>query len=338
MYNPEQKREYIAFLISKNTSAEELDFTEGLFDVAGKAELSAGTDLCLMTADQIRGLMGKKRKELDADHFRSIWCLYCYVKWCVASGLCSLGEWTEAIRGSRDLENVRQQMVVNDFDLQMRLDRILTDEKKMTLDNLIRACAWILFAGVDIDKVCLIRLSDVDMKSLTVKVDDTWYDISEYGASSLRFVAEEDSYMRHYLQAVLSRGLKIDEDRILKKDPDTDMLFRDSAGPISLERMTYIFNKRVGPRYDQTNGSPYKTLSFRTISMSGIFDRMYKMELGGYDPIAVADVNQYERLVRNDVQRLSPVYNGRMKKLGEKAMLRENYYKWRLAFIPQINL
>ena len=337
MYNPEQKKEYIDFLVSRNANAGELDFIEDLFNTTEKAEVTAGTDLCDMTAEQIGSLIGKKRRELDADHFRSIWWIYCYVKWCASSGLCRVNEWTESIRNSKDMEIVRQQMVANDFDLQTRLDHMLTDENKMTLDNLVRACAWILYAGVDIDRVCQIRISDVDTKAMTVRVDDTWYDISRYGEASIRFAAEEDSYVRHYLHAELNHGWKIDEDRVIKKNPETDMLFRDSAGPIDLDRMIYIYGKRIGSRYDR-NRVPIKTMSFRTISISGIFDRMYKMDLAGHDPFMTADTRQYERLVIEDTGRLNSAYNEKKKKLGMKAMLRENYYKWKLAFLPQINL
>ena len=337
MYNPEQKKSYLAFLESTNASAERIDFAEGVLMKVESAESSAGSDVCGMEEEQASALIGKKRSNSDDNHFRFLWEIYSYVKWCAANNLCSISEWTNAVRNSVDFKTARDQFVANDLDLQIRLDKILTDEKKMTLDTMIRACAWLLYAGVDIESVCAVKSSDIDLDALTVRSDDTWYDISEYGARSIRFAAEADSYVRHHTAS--SRYRHSSEDMDIVRCKVDDYIFTDSVGRIDLGRISDVFNKKVRAFYDGKISK--RKLTLRSISVSGFFHRMYEIELSGNDPFFSVDLRKYGRLIQEESQyRITKRQHEKIARPVQDTRLRllEDYCRWKLAFLPQINI
>lgn len=169
MYNEEQKQEYIDF---ENSNRDSL---RRYFVRVASKENEYEKDIADMDVDELKDtiLSLDIRREESRSHLISL--LRGYINWAI------LNEKTECFRNAIDKitpentnshEVIRQTMIRNPEHmhelLQSSLDYV-DYENKSSRDSLV---FWLLYCGIEIEKIPLLRKDSIDRDSETVKTDD----------------------------------------------------------------------------------------------------------------------------------------------------------------------
>ena len=314
MYNAEQKKEFIR---QYARSGQLIKTCEHVFTELETFEENAGADICTMDAKTLAPLVEMIIGLRVRSRWRKLGIIRDYVTWCCNHHI------ENACDGMRDVvisgaEVMKTRMVANPIGLQRYLNDICDPESYETNDNVVRVIFWLLYGGAEAKDLQHVRVSDVDMKNMVVRI----------GLNDIPIYREAVPAFNNCLH--LDRFAKtrsdIYEDRLYVTRSDGDILIRGTRGVPSLQTIRVnIISRR---KNEEVKNKALK-ISPERIRLSGLFYRIYEEEQNGIEPdfAQVAkdfmDRREYNttdtKTLRDMMQKTARAY-------------REDYECWKLAF------
>lgn len=321
MYQQDQKAAYLNDCGLRGAGRAQTKKISLVFSHVESCEEAFGVDVSCMSAAQAQvvaesGALAKTRICTE------ICILRAYSRWCIVNGLASAESGFLHYRPDGIMRKTKEEFVSGDAHLQSFLDGILAPESEGRADNLLRLCAWMSYAGVFYDKLDAVQASDVDLDTLTVSSDGRVYKLSRMAEASLRF-------------AILSDRISVDHPQYrFRSRIESPYLMRGSR---SVLKNKDIFNRfRIAQKKAFGANARHIVTSY-DLYRSGRFVDMYAMERSGSFPDFAADAEEFMRHNESVNERL---YKSNGKKSKEinlrqmKAVILEDYSRWKLAFTP----
>jgi hypothetical protein len=305
MYNEAIKRQFI----SEYTHATSVESVlRRIFEVVAPDEERLGMDLCAMTVEQLQPIVDKIGGQSYGSRCTFTSSLRAYGKWCLQRHLNGARIDLTAIKLG-GLESVAMNMVAGPMDLQIVLDTYLSPESDRTVDNVVRAYFWLVFAGVRREDAVQLTRENIDFAESCVHVGHLSYPIYPQAVSSLRNVIELSSFRYVHPMYEPVQKNRYPGDKILR-------MIKGDAEHAAIE-MEFIRKRSKSGVKDG------RKFSYITLRKSGIFYRYYVLERERVPiPFGEATLMYFDRDTISD-----------RKKLGAATRaLRRDYNLWKDAF------
>ena len=263
MYNAEQKDRFIkAFTTSEKARAD----AKRIFDLLEPSEEAAWADLCTMDADLLRPILGKVSGFRSGSAELPMRILRGYARWCQENRIPGACDGLLRVK-SVGAENVAKRTVKNPRGLQVYLDLICEKESEETADNVIRAFAWLAYAGMKDEDIFLVRTGDVDLENLKVVFNGVSYPIYPEALPAIKNCVTLSGFSYKHPNYPV---------RILPRISG-DLLLRSIRSVPELQSMRVNLSRRG--KKAMASGKTERLLSYYGIWLSGVFYRMHEEEL-----------------------------------------------------------
>lgn len=301
MYNPERKAAYMEG-IAKSVKTREL--CEDTFNLAEKYETGWGADLCTRSAEDLTPLANELLSLRSVGRTRRYEVLVRYIKWCVSTGVPGAIDETDKIELD-EVAAVKKRLVSGPIHLQKRLDSFLLKEELETIDNLTRCYYWFAFSGVPKKKIPGLTKKNIDLKMQRIVCDNKSYEI-----------------YRQSLPALLN-CMYLEEFTQIRSNYTNRMPRREGKELLRAIRAScnegYFVAESKQKQAEAGISGKGNLLCFRDVEYSGMFYRMYELEVAGIPPDFRAI---YEERYKPTTTSISTA----AKKVSE------DYYLWKAAF------
>lgn len=309
MYNHDQK---VRFIRSYTASLSLARRAENLFTVTEPYEEAWGCDLCSKNAEElqpvIEGAVGMRSSSIGS----AMAVFRAYGKWCIASGVVDACDGLLNVR-IPGIDKIRHQMVSSPLHLQRYLDTIFTPESMETIDNIYRCFFWLAFMGIEEESIYDIVDSDVDFTAMTITVGFDSYKIYQESAPAFHNAVHLKSFRQIHARYETNRD-RIDGHRILRgiKSQTDKMTIRS------------MMSKYTSEQYKK--GITDTHLSYQRAKLSGLFFRVYELELAGFP----ADFSKEAIRITSGKSYKNQTVEERQKIIQKELM--EDYQRWKIAF------
>lgn len=263
MYNERLKREFIADHTESIASAKTLAW---VFQNVEAAEARLDKDLCVMTTQEIEDAIRKVGKTSYASMANLQSYLRSYGKWCLEHQIPGVRDDLSKIRVV-DLSAFARTMVAGPHDLQRQLDSVLLPELDLTVDNVLRAYLWMVFAGMPRALAETITADNVDFNNGVIAVDQLEFPIYPQAVPALRNCASRTSFrMIHPLY-----------EPVFKDRYPSSRLFRMIKGDADGQEIEKQYARKRAGIHDPS----LRRFNYTTLRKSGFFYRYYMLEREG---------------------------------------------------------
>lgn len=269
MYNEEQKREFLKHY-SKSKSG--LAAYERAFNAFQKYEEAWGADLCTKSKEElepvVNNILGMRAQGKSARL-----ALYkAYIDWCINNNVDGACDGMLHVDVS-DVKKLKEHMVNSPMHLQKYLDIICHKESEKTIDDIYRCYLWLAFAGLSEEGIFNVTTDDVHFQDFSVRLEDKDYPIYRESLQAFKNCVEMDSFV--YLHPNYSK-------EIIRPRVPGKQLLRGIKTPAYPQIIRAELSKRT--RRAVAEGKTKTRLSYYRAWLSGVFYRMYQLELAGTEP------------------------------------------------------
>lgn len=325
MLHPEWKQEYIRHCVTNGADQAERKRLSTLFRKISGAESQADADIAEMDRESAAAVMKSPGVLSTSIFYSSVCTLRDYVSWCVMTErvrmeACALSVVPDG------LEIVRETMVSGPEHLESVLNIILSPAECGSADTLLRAYAWLVFAGMHPEDIQNLRNSDVDLDRLTVRAGQKEYSVCGYAAQALDF-------------AVNGSSLRIPHPQYdARQREESDFLMRGTKSVLAWSDCSSRIGRKC--RKAKKEGRLNLVLTNLSIGRSGLFCGIYHNELAGYAPDFTADIEEFMAYKTERRGKGYSVHGADATVIRRSLLLttfREDYSRWKLAFLPSMN-
>lgn len=208
--------------------------------------------------------------------------LYLYDQWCVSNGFARSSPFSGFQHP--EIDRIIRQYVSSPQDLQVVLDSILTDERKNTIDNVLRAYCWLGFMGLNGYDAINVKKEDVDMGAMAVSVNGNAYKIPREAAYAFQSVLSLDQFFYIHPNASGTGPYAVWRDRVA-----SDLILRGFRVLKNefFNPKTYLDDRlRLLALAKERKASVPRKITYLTARQSGAFYRAYldEAEIGTVTP------------------------------------------------------
>ncbi len=269
VYNEKQKRD---FLEQYSRSKSGLAAYERAFNAIQKYEEEWGADMCTKKREDlepvVNDVLGMRIQGKNARL-----ALYkAYTEWCIEhriSGACDGMLHVDV----NDAGKLRDHMVNSPMHLQRYLDVICHKESERTIDDIYRCYLWLAFAGLSEAGIFEINTDDVRFSDFSVRFKERDYPIYRESLQAFKNCVELGSFV--YIHPNYSK-------EIMRPRVPGKQLLRGIKTLAYPQIIRAELSKRT--RKAVFEGRTKTRLSYYRAWLSGVFYRMYQLELAGVDP------------------------------------------------------
>lgn len=316
MFNEELKTRFIS-QYSEKISTKTLCVR--VFNTCEPYEQKKNADVCTMTAEELQPIIEALIGVRIRGQVNRVIVLRRYCDWCIEQKVDgAVNEIANVSIGTPD--GAKMQMVSNPLHLQKYLDSFLQPESEHTIDDTYRCFFWLAFAGCPEEDIIGITTDDVDFDNMVVKVGDNEFPIYREGIRAFRNCVNQSWFM--YLHPNYDK-------KVVKNRADGKQLLRGVKSEMSLTILRVTISKTTAKAV--SDGLTQIRLSYLRAWLSGVFYRMYQLELAGVSP-DFTDVAKYS--MEGKVYKLDSGRNliGARERRKSREYL-EDYNRWKMAFI-----
>lgn len=308
MYNSEIKQKFISQYSNKDSM---IDACVRLFEVSGPYEAEANSDLCTMDADTLQPIVNNMLGLRASGHYTTMCALRAYCNWCLENGIEGACDGLLNVKDD-NTDKVRRQMVNSPLHLQRYLDALFDREDEKTNDNIYRCFFWLAFGGCSEKDIGGVMDTDVDFENMVVRLDgEREYPIYRESLKAFKNCVSLDGFIyKHPNYAKDVYRFRVEGHELLRG-------IRSKPDLMSI-RSQISHKGRNAVRAGKTDQS----LSYFRVWLSGIFYRIYQLELVGIKPDFKELSERFPQENRSRTQK--------------KRTIREytaDYERWKVAFI-----
>lgn len=266
MYNEEQKEKFIEFA----TNADSLERAlRGMFNRTAKFEEEYGHDLCEMSVDEMQRVIDEVFGVATVSKRSRISNIREYVRWCRVQGIKGV---TDAIDHTNiaGIDKFRRQMTASPMHLQLCLNAAYTPESKCTVDNIYRGYLWLGFMGFPESEIGKLKKNNLDFSEMKMHYEGKAYPIYAESVPTLRNCADLTEF-KYYHE---SPAYETTRNRYASNG-----LLRGIKGDFNVLTMRAKVQKKIRDLASQ--GTVVYQLSYKRLSTSGLFYRIYTAERAG---------------------------------------------------------
>lgn len=280
MFNEDVKREFINYITS-TTSGKAFEW-ENQFNRLEKIEVKLKKDFSEFSYKEMMKLLPFILVKTVAYQKQQLSILRQYLAWCISKGHTDMEENLLIGISSKDIdfsESYKMNMVKDEKQLQGYLDRILTDVKDDSLDNMNRIMFHLIFNGVEFNNVFDLEVNQVDFKNKALKYNDKLITLSDMCLDliNLGINMTHIIYSNGKQKKINKNGFILENSSISRKS------MKKTAMSYSSEKFTEL-SDGLGFFTSVTLGSLWR---------SGVFYRTYQNEIitGQIDLSPIGDTN-----------------------------------------------
>lgn len=313
MFNEDQKRSYIISLGKSPTAAK---ISALIFNRSEPYERKLGKDICEWSSAEMSESLGSMIGLSHNSSLEYISLLKRYMKWCADNNIKTTGE-NAVSSADINLDKIRSQMVSGPMQLQNCLDSIFDRESDESIDVVYRCYFWMAFCGIKEPDTVLIKKSDVNIQRLQIIHNGRVIPVYREAIPAFEIAVNNNSFNYYHpkYSSVVSR-CRVAGDILLrgvKANPDSG----------------YIRRKTVQKIREATNGAGMSQLSFRRLSMSGLFYRAFERERAGIPVSFESELN----LIMDGKQYKTTEYSSyKIQRQRLERSIRKDYERWKMAF------
>ena len=316
MYNKEQKERFIQECSRTKLAAM---LSASLFNASEEYEKKFKCDICDMSEDQLRKMVGVLNGLQGRTAAEKMNILVDYESWCIKNGITPERDELRINTVAVDdigISTLKTQMVSTPKELQKQLNVYFLPEEKETVDNIYRAYFWLAFSGLNQDDIYKLRSSNIDFKNMCIEFTQRFYPIYTEEVKCLKNCTELKEFVSvnpNYAQTKQTRY-------------NSDILFRGTRGLYSQSSLMMMVSRRI----KSVNKKSGTGLSYKRVWFSGMFYRMYEREQLGF-PVNFRPLA--EELISGKEYDFSKTKSTKGSVVGRKAKeMEDSYHRWKLAF------
>lgn len=318
MFAPERKKAYIDNYMAASQSADLKNYETyitNFFNRLEPHEAEIGKDFADMNRDEVVKVLTNflSGSYTYQNAVKSL--LSGYYDWSIASGASIHFENPLVSISLSDIdisESYANTMVVDEAELNKYLDEAFRDLSDESPDNIARCFVLLCYAGLSQEEAVFLREDDVDLSRKEIKIRKRTIPLSESQFAVIKHVMEAT----HILHNIKSAQR---EDEITK----TGFVLENSSSLTKKNELNYRENwiKSLRVMVSRSLANCSKPITLTSITMSGIFNRMYLHEQATGE-VSAAEYLHFKRA------------NARTVNLPESARLacEEEYRMWKRAF------
>ena len=316
MYNEDLKE---AFIFSYTKSISRREVCVYIFNLFEPYEREWGADLCTRPVEDLQPIANELIGLRTIGNRSRLAALRQYGMWCLENNVPGACDGVLKIVPT-NLEKVRTQTVINPLHLQKYLDALFTKESEETVDCTYRCFYWMAYGGCPEDLLLSVTTDGVDFSRMVFKAGDEEFPIYREGLEAFRKCAELKFFV--YIHPNYSNN-------ILRQRLPGNILLRGVRSEPTLKSLRV---KLSGcSKIAISEGKTDLQLSYYRVWLSGVFYRMYQLELIGQEPDfkdVAAD------FMKGKVYKLEKSRNlpGAKQRSLAKAYL-EDYETWKMTFL-----
>lgn len=267
MFNQEMKEKFIEEYTS---SASTREACVKFFNILEKYENDWNADICTRSADDLQPIIDKWVVGIRGKSKGLRWTiLRKYVTWCMeheVPGACDEILYVDTL----GIQKMKLQTVTSPLHLQTYLNQVFDPESEKTSDNILRCYYWLAYGGLQEDEILNVKMSDVDLSNMVVIYEGAEIPIYREGIAAFRNCATLDQFVYKH-----PKYEPIYRDRV-----EGDTLIRGIRGQITTGSIRALLSRKAKASIDE--GKTNLHLSHYKVWLSGLFYRMYELEIAGF--------------------------------------------------------
>lgn len=328
LYREELKNRFIADYTTSNAVQKNL---LSLFRRTFSFENKSGHDLCEMSEQELQDVVDSLVAVKKNTAYYSVRRINAYCKWCVNNNVPNAHNIVKKCKID-GIDKIRESMVVNAKQLQMRLNEKFRPEDELTVDNLYRTYFWFAFMGIpELDSVS-IRNCDVDLDAMEIRFGDNVYAIYRESLPALKICMTANTFY-----TANGKGATADKALIPRPRVSGDRVLRSSVHPRGEHQNIDELDKgKLRGSIGRSISNKKVGLSYSSIRLSGLFSRVLELELissSRDDELGIFKQYVLEEMTPSKKERLShdkEAFDKNVKLYCK--YVRDDYERWLMAF------
>ena len=204
--------------------------------------------------------------------------------------------------------------------MQMYLNSVFDPESEESISNVYRCYFWMAYGGCNENDAIRVRTSDVDMSDMVFRIGYDEFPIYREAIKSFNNCVKLDSFK--YMHPNYKKDVYIPR-------MGGDLLLRGIKTDISIKSFRVAINQKIKAAYN--NGATTIKMSYQRAMMSGIFYRVYQLELIGIEPDFMDVAADYIKGREYNLSSGRNLIGARQRKIAKDYM--NDYIKWKQTFI-----
>lgn len=271
VYHDDWKKE---FLEETSNSTTTIGARMTLFRKIAPYEFEKDADISSFSAEEISKILGEVCGIRSNSRLSQKNILVGYIRWCVAKGKPGAVDHTAGITVDGE-ERFRDAMIRSPEHLQQCLNMVFDPEEDETTDIVYRCFFWMAYGGMSEENIHRLTSKDVHLEYMEAVKDDEIAVLYRQSLRSVRICVNAKQFLYHNSNYVNSGSIW--RDRI----PGDSILRSVRGKPNVVNFRSQISRKVNNARKSNPN---VKELSYKKVWLSGVFYRLYELELAGVKP------------------------------------------------------
>lgn len=315
MYNSVIKEKFIAEL-SSNLSRREACLS--LFNSLEKYENEQQMDLCAMTPEQLQPVANKMMTIRKTGSRMRMTILQSYFTWCLKNNIPGASDGIFHVELS-NVDRLKKSMFANPLMLQQFLNLVFEPESDKCTSMVYRCIYWMAYGGIKIEDVGNITAEHIDFSHMVIRYNDSEYPIYREALNTFHVCAEETQF--YYRNPVYVNSGDQWRDRAAGKS-----IVRGIRQVVDNPEYIRAMMSRVS-RESKRNGKTELRPTYYSVFLSGLFYRIYEMEIAGFPPDFSVAADEFVSE--------GSYSSGRYKQKARSKAIRDymaDYENWKLVF------
>lgn len=308
MYNAELKKRFTA----EYTKSSSVRLLMGkIFNQFEPFEQEYQKDLCQFDITELQAAVDNVLGLRSAGRWSKLSHIRSYIRWCTENKVAGSVYCFDKLNIA-GIEKFKNSTVANEVDLQRYLDAIYAPEDEHRVDSIIRAYVWLAFCGIPEAALESLTKENIILDDMIVSYDGMIKKLYPEALKSIRDAMNLTEFFHDHknYQTMMPRF-------------EGNRLLRLGKSDFSVGRLRTYLTTREKKVNDA--GTKTKNLSYGRIYLSGMFYRIYKLEMAGMEP----DFTAITIDERSDRRKKESITKANMRK-DIKAM-REDYNNWKFS-------
>lgn len=319
MYNEELKKRFLDWHTNSETGKKQYELSFNAFE---KYEEEWGADLCTRSTEELQPVLNNLLGMRTRGRVSRLALYRAYVKWCLENNVEGACDGLLHVKVD-DARILKCKMVNSPLHLQSYLDIICAKESQHTIDDTFRCYLWLAYAGCPEEEIFDIKTSDVDFENFVIKSPysekQREYPIYLESLQAFKNCVELDQFV--YFHPNYSR-------EILRQRVPGKQLLKGIKTEARLRQMRVELSRKSKKAVEE--GKTNMRISYYRAWLSGVFYRMYRLELVGIEPDFTEIADEFMSGKTYNLSSGRNLIGAKQRRVAKEYM--EDYERWKSAF------
>lgn len=315
MYNEDLKE---AFIFDYTSNISKREQCVSLFDYFEQYEKEWNADLCTRTAEELQPAVNKLYGLRTSGNRARLSTLHSYGRWCIDHNVENVCDGILNVL-PYDIEKTRVRMVISPLHLQKYLDSVFEKESEETIECVYRCFYWMAYGGCPEELVLSVTSDDISFDKMVFRAGDEEYPIYREGLETFKKCSTLDFFMYHHPNY---------SNTILRQRIPGNVILRGIRNEPSIKSLRVKLSKFSKDAI--SSGKTDLHLSYYRVWLSGVFYRMYQLELIGQEPDFTGLASDFMEGKTYKLDKSRNLPGAKMRSLAKGYL--EDYENWKMTF------